>query len=380
MADRAAPKDPMPRAPRRPVSLPTHRQAIARRSALSLLPFEPRGSGRQVAPSAPFAHAAALVQQARLDLAGVPMSGGIRSQRTPFERSVGGSAILHLILFVLLAVLYARQSKLPPPSDQQPVEMVYGQSGMKGDPVSPEFGGGSPPTHEAPPPAQPAPETPATPAPTPAPQEPTVNTNLMPPPPPIEIPEFLPLPPPPPPTPDKPQDQPAKSQQMRIPLRTARSSAKSSPSSAFSHPMDLSFSQVGPPRSRTGRVGGSHAPIDMSLGPLVKNGRLNTPFATVGIKGVSNDYGNEIDAWIRRHLYYPPDAAQRGEDGQASVHVVIDRDGHVKSVRLVSSSSSFALDDSTQGMFRNAKLPEVPPDMQGDHFDIDLTVNYILTH
>jgi TonB family protein len=169
---------------------------------------------------------------------------------------------------------------------------------------------------------------------------------------------------------------------MRIPLRTSRPSpSRSASSSPFSHPMDLSFSEApGPQRQRTGRAGGSHAPVDMSLGPLVKNGHLNTPYATVGIKGVSSDYGNEIDGWIRRHLYYPPDAAQRGEDGASHVHVVIDRSGHVKSARLVDSAGFFALDDSTTGMFRNATLPPVPDDMAGDHFDIDLTVNYILTH
>ena len=44
----------------------------------------------------------------------------------------------------------------------------------------------------------------------------------------------------------------------------------------------------------------------------------------------------------------------------------------------MSTSGSYALDDATEGMFRGAHLPPVPPDMQGDHFDIDLTVNYIL--
>ena len=28
--------------------------------------------------------------------------------------------------------------------------------------------------------------------------------------------------------------------------------------------------------------------------------------------------------------------------------------------------------------YRNAKLPPVPPDMSGDHFDVDLTIDYIL--
>ena len=218
------------------------------------------------------------------------------------------------------------------------------------------------------------------PAPVP-PQEMVVNPEIPPAPPPVPIPDLEPVPPvPPPPLPVETPRPQQRTEPMRIPLRTAPAPSRTTRSSAFSNPMDLSFSQSqpGPSRSRTGRPSGSRAPVDLSLGPLVKNGHLNTPFATVGIKGVSDDYGAEIDSWIKRHLYYPPEAAQRGEDGNSHVHVVIDREGHVKSVRLVNSSGSFALDDSTQGMFRNAKLPPVPPDMTGDHFDIDLTVDYIL--
>lgn len=165
--------------------------------------------------------------------------------------------------------------------------------------------------------------------------------------------------------------------------RTHRPSTHHAPthsSNPFANPMDLSFGAA-PPQSRTrhGRHGGSHAPIDMSLGPLVTNGKINAPYMTRNtIKGVSDDYGNEIDAWIRRHMYYPEDAIHNGEEGPSSVHVVLDRTGHVKSVRLTGQSGSYSLDAATTGMFQNAKLPPVPPDMKGDHFDIDLTINYML--
>ena len=60
------------------------------------------------------------------------------------------------------------------------------------------------------------------------------------------------------------------------------------------------------------------------------------------------------------------------------MHVELDRDGHVTKVRLTGQSGSYYLDAATVGMFRNAQLPPVPPDMQGDTFPIDLTINYIL--
>ena len=360
------------------------------------LPPGAAGTVRPVAGSGSSRHPEGPVRRIRPALVGAPLSRVAARKRTRLERALGGSAVLHAAALVLLALLYA-QGKPPPPADHTPVQMVFGQSGMVGDQTSPDNGGGATPRPQSPPPAPPpvptpvpptpVPPTPAPtppapvpvptppPAPAPPPQQPSVNTELLPTLPPVPVPELEPLPPEPQPQP-QPQRTPA-----RIPLRTAPPS-RAARSSPFSHPMDLSFAQpnleAGPRRARTGRPGGSHAPVDLSLGPLVKNGHLNTPYATVGIKGVSDEYGSEIDSWIRRHLYYPPEAAQRGEDGSSRVHVVIDRTGHVKSARLVDSSGAYALDDATTGMFRGATLPPVPDDMSGDHFDIDLTVNYIL--
>ena len=338
---------------------------LARRAGAGPLPLESRPSGRAANPSArvgPVRQPVERPDRAVLFPAGLPLLRRTRLQRTRLERLLGGSAIGHALLLAGLALLYARQARLQAPQEPPAVEMVYGQSGLIGQPVSPDQAGGGRPAEQAAPPVPP--------------QEPTVNTDLPPIPPPVPIPDLSPLPTPPPPPPQpKPEQAQRQSQPTRIPLRAAPSRRASNP---FAHPMDLSFAEPGPPRARSGHASGSGSSIDLSLGPLVKNGQLNTPFATVGVKGVSDDYGAEIDSWIRRHLYYPPDAAQRGEDGPSHVHVTIDRSGHVKSVRLVDSSGSVALDDSTEGMFRGRTLPPVPPDMVGDHFDIDLTVNYIL--
>ncbi|AZV39393.1 energy transducer TonB [Komagataeibacter xylinus] len=161
-----------------------------------------------------------------------------------------------------------------------------------------------------------------------------------------------------------------------------QSQSQSSPNAyaALQHPMNWSLSASPlPRRSRQGRAGGTGGPIDLSLGPVVQNGKINAPYSTsTQIKGVSDDYGEELERWIRSHMYYPMEAAQAGEEGPSSVHVELDRDGHVKKVRLTGQSGSYYLDAATTGMFRNAQLPPVPPDMQGDTFPIDLTINYIL--
>ncbi|WP_419729764.1 energy transducer TonB [Lichenicola sp.] len=379
MADRVAPSDPKSGPSRRPTTLSTSARALARRSAWGLVALEPRGTAPRVVASQRFADAAGRIPAGRLELAGLPLARRIRTQRTHLETLLGGSAALHVGLLVLLAILYARQGRLKPPSDQTQVQMVFGQSGMAGN-DSPDAGGGGKPAAAAPTPT-PAPPTPITPpAPPPEQQQPTVNTELPPPPPPVPVPDFVPMPPPPPPieAPEKPEAH--QTQPVRIPLRTMRPQTHATRTSPFSNPMDLSFSEApGPQRARTGRPGGSHAPVDLSLGPLVKNGRLNTPFATVGVQGSNDDYDSEIESWIHRHIYYPQEAAERGEEGPTRVHVVLGRDGKVKSVQLIGSSGSYTLDDATQGMFRNAKLPPMPPDITDDHYDIDFTLTYVLT-
>ncbi|CAK7192823.1 hypothetical protein COMNV_01032 [Commensalibacter sp. Nvir] len=123
---------------------------------------------------------------------------------------------------------------------------------------------------------------------------------------------------------------------------------------------------------------GSNSSIDLSTGPLVKNGKINVPYATkINIKGVTDDYGELVANWIHNHMYYPIEAAEKGQDGSPSVHVVLNKDGKVTSIALTSSSGSDALDAAIVGMFRDATLPKIPPDLP-DHFDLDLTINYIL--
>lgn len=183
------------------------------------------------------------------------------------------------------------------------------------------------------------------------------------------------------PTPPKPAVRPSEKRSSSRPmrLRMRGTPAPSTSTSPFSHPMDLSFaptSEHGASRPRHG----SGRSVDLSLGPMVRNGQLNVPYASAGIRGVSDDYGELLQEWIQRHLYYPQAAADRGEDGVSGVHVSIDRSGHVLSIDATTRSGHEILDDATSGMFRNARLPPVPPDMIGPHFDIDLKIHYILVH
>ncbi|KXV34129.1 energy transducer TonB [Gluconobacter thailandicus] len=292
------------------------------------------------------------------------------------------SAGIHAAVLALLLTQHHGMHGSPAGNEPQ-VEMVFDQppskSSMQG-PRAHEEGGAPPPPspqspqeteqeqqqpeqqQSAPTPAVPTPETPSAP---PVPQEPSA-----------ELPKTTPSP-----APVTPGSAPSQRSQQTTPhSHRAHRSVRPNNSNPLSHPMDYSFGeQPSPYRHRRGRPAGSGGPIDMSLGPLSMNGAINAPYQTrTSVKGVSEDYGGEIDRWIRSHMYYPEDAARAGEDGPSSVHVVLDRFGHVKTVRLTGQSGSYSLDAATTGMFQGAHLPPVPPDMKGDHFDIDVTINYIL--
>ncbi|WP_323989686.1 MULTISPECIES: TonB family protein [Nguyenibacter] len=296
------------------------------------------------------------------------------------------SALAHLILLAVLIQAARHQAGAAAAPENPSVEMVFAppaSSGLQGR-NSPDLAGGSGARPSKPTPDVPRPDQPQTTDSAPSPTVPTPQTPAAPPLPRTPSDETLPdqpstaMPNPAPVTPGH-----AARPSPRPTPRHARATRPRTPTHApspFDSPMDLSFApSPGPVRQRRGRAGGSGSPIDLSVGPMVRNGQLNAPYSTqTQIRGVSEDYGEEIDRWIRAHMYYPEEAARAGEEGPSSVHVVLDRSGRVKAVRLTGQSGSYYLDAATTGMFHGAELPPVPPDMTGDHFDIDLTINYIL--
>ncbi|MFT9400674.1 TonB family protein [Acetobacter sp.] len=295
------------------------------------------------------------------------------------------SAVAHFLLLTALLWQTTHHNPQGSPEGTQPpsVEMVFAapqtSSGMTGQ-QSPDAGSGNAgktastagqaepnPEDAAPGPAVPSDDIPT------APELPTSSDGL------------------PKPTPQehktvKPAHTPsghkpnASSKSAAVPKAKPQPNKRRHAASPFDNPMDLSFNEApAPRRHRTGRPGGSGGPIDMSVGPVVENGAINAHYTSrASIKGVSDDYGQQINEWIERHKFYPEEAARNGEEGPASVHVVLDRTGRVKSIYETGSSGSYYLDAATTSMFRGAQLPPVPPNMQGDHFDIDLTMNYIL--
>lgn len=330
-----------------------------------------------------------------LPLAPVPQVPGkpVRGTSTPLIRRelyadptltpiLVASLLAHALLLAALFYKAATHSGAgsPQASQSQPVEVVFSQpdasSGMVGQP-SPEAGGGNEAKKASQ--ASTTPPTPAEAQPSPSNEEETHSLPLP------QSDDGLPKPEKTHPTPRPSHPATGHAHPTKTPARPAphpRPSTRPShhTPSPFDHPMDLSFDEApAPRRRRSGRPGGSGAPIDLSIGPMVQNGELNAHYASrTSVKGVSSDYASEIDSWIRRHLYYPPEAAQRGEEGGSSVHVILDRTGRVFKVFETNSSGSTELDASTVGMFQGAQLPPIPPDMKDRFINFDVTVNYIL--
>ncbi len=219
-----------------------------------------------------------------------------------------------------------------------------------------------PPAPEAPTP--PAPETaPPTPPPQPAPPKPAPPAPPVPPrvelpPPPLPAPLSIPVPQPPP-TPAPPRPRPP------VAARPVQPAEPRSPS-GFPRPQNYSF---GTP-SRPTQLGG--------LGDAPQTAGPYQPAPRITGAQLGRDWINAYSAWVQRHLYYPQQAADNGEDGTAEVLLTVDRYGRVQSVELVGRSGSQWLDLAIQGMFRRQIVPPFPPDTKENSATVDQTIHYIL--
>ncbi len=139
-------------------------------------------------------------------------------------------------------------------------------------------------------------------------------------------------------------------------------------------PFDLS------PQSRQTASSSLGRGLDLSAGPVVRNGELHDSVAHVrGSHGMS-DWGERLQEFVEEHKYYPQAAADNGEQGAAVLRVTVNRDGTVKSLTLVSSSGSHLLDAAWMAVFRDNRLPEFNDDMQGNQITFNYELNYELIY
>ena len=141
--------------------------------------------------------------------------------------------------------------------------------------------------------------------------------------------------------------------------------------------MNFSFNQPPPQARPPARTDSRAAPntLDFSLAPR-QGATDTTPFARVAGAKVGPDWRNELSAWVRSHAYYPQQAAMNNEDGDVTVQVIANPNGHVASVEMRSRSGSQWLDMALLALFRDANLP--PLLGESEPITFNFTMHYIL--
>ncbi len=115
----------------------------------------------------------------------------------------------------------------------------------------------------------------------------------------------------------------------------------------------------------------------MSLGPASRGQADITPLSERDAEAEGADWRNALSQWVAQHAYYPDQARQNGEEGDAKVHVVAEPNGRVKLVELIGRSGSMWLDLALLALFRDQHIPPLPHGTK-DPIDFNFTMHYIL--
>ncbi len=90
------------------------------------------------------------------------------------------------------------------------------------------------------------------------------------------------------------------------------------------------------------------------------------------------DLLKQLQAWWDVHAFYPRSAANRGEDGTVTVHLVVKPDGNIAMADLVDSSGSRAIDTAGTAVFRSGFVRPFPAGAPGA--ELDVALHYVLRH
>ena len=83
-----------------------------------------------------------------------------------------------------------------------------------------------------------------------------------------------------------------------------------------------------------------------------------------------------LKQWWDDHSFYPKEASQTNEGGNVRVHISIAADGQVMAINVVDGSGSSVLDAAALAVFRNARLPPLPPGTPAQSADVVVTLHY----
>ncbi len=94
-------------------------------------------------------------------------------------------------------------------------------------------------------------------------------------------------------------------------------------------------------------------------------------------RAAAASWRSQIAAMLEHNKRYPKEARARREEGVAQLAFSIDREGHVLSSRIVSSSGSTELDEETLALVQRAQpFPVPPPGVPGDEIKFLVPVRF----
>lgn len=100
---------------------------------------------------------------------------------------------------------------------------------------------------------------------------------------------------------------------------------------------------------------------------------------SVGRPGADAEYFSVLVAWLEKHKEYPRYAQARRQQGTAVLHFELDRQGHVLSYRIKTSSGHPDLDREVEAMIKRAEpLPPMPADMARAKLELQVPVQFRL--
>jgi periplasmic protein TonB len=133
--------------------------------------------------------------------------------------------------------------------------------------------------------------------------------------------------------------------------------------------------EAAPPRPRA-----SPGTLDLSFAPMMGGGDITQLHPQGKGDDVGEDWFNEVAAWWLRHRFYPNEAGRLNQEGDVMLRLVVARDGRVEAVDVEQKSGSQWLDLGALAVFRDAKLPPLPPDVRDPNVTVDFTIHYVIIH
>jgi TonB family protein len=106
-------------------------------------------------------------------------------------------------------------------------------------------------------------------------------------------------------------------------------------------------------------------------------GGMLQPFRQTSGAPVGDEWLERFREWVESHKYYPEQAAELGQQGVVAVEIRVAPNGQVTDLELRERSGSPWLDLGLQALFRDARVPPLPPG-SADSVTFQVTMTYQL--